>query len=70
MNPHDGELTFLGRILAALPVDVKIGKLIVMGYVFGCLKECLIIGENQVYLDMENSMLLTCYWGAGYSLLV
>ncbi|PIK52137.1 putative ATP-dependent RNA helicase TDRD9 isoform X2 [Apostichopus japonicus] len=44
MNPHDGELTFLGRILAALPVDVKIGKLIVMGYVFGCLKECLIIG--------------------------
>ncbi|XP_071832619.1 ATP-dependent RNA helicase TDRD9-like [Apostichopus japonicus] len=46
MNPHDGELTFLGRILAALPVDVKIGKLIVMGYVFGCLKECLIIGAS------------------------
>uniref|UniRef100_A0A8D0GJ38 ATP-dependent RNA helicase TDRD9 n=1 Tax=Sphenodon punctatus TaxID=8508 RepID=A0A8D0GJ38_SPHPU len=42
-NPHDGELTFLGRVLAQLPVDQQIGKLIVLGHVFGCLEECLII---------------------------
>ncbi|XP_064368091.1 ATP-dependent RNA helicase TDRD9 [Dromaius novaehollandiae] len=42
-NPHDGELTYLGRILAHLPVDQHLGKLIVLGHVFGCLEECLII---------------------------
>ncbi len=40
----DGELTFLGRVLAHLPVDLLLGKLIVLGHVFGCLEECLIIG--------------------------
>nr|XP_060611008.1 ATP-dependent RNA helicase TDRD9 [Anolis sagrei ordinatus] len=42
-NPYDGELTFLGRVLADLPVDQHLGKLIVLGHVFGCLDECLII---------------------------
>lgn len=44
-NPHDGELTFLGRVLAQLPVNAQLGKLIVLGHVFGCLDECLVIGE-------------------------
>lgn len=47
-NPHDGELTFLGRVLAQLPVSQQLGKLIVLGHVFGCLDECLIIGECAV----------------------
>ncbi|OWK56106.1 putative ATP-dependent RNA helicase TDRD9 [Lonchura striata] len=42
-NLHDGELTFLGMILTQLPVDLHLGKLIVLGHVFGCLEECLII---------------------------
>ncbi|KAF1663588.1 ATP-dependent RNA helicase TDRD9, partial [Aptenodytes patagonicus] len=42
-NPDDGEMTFLGRVLAHLPVDLHLGKLIVLGHVFGCLEECLII---------------------------
>ena len=40
----DGELTFLGRVLAHLPLDLHLGKLIVLGHAFGCLEECLIIG--------------------------
>lgn len=47
-NPHDGELTFLGRVLAQLPVSLQLGKLIVLGHVFGCLDECLIIGGCRV----------------------
>ncbi|XP_060606288.1 ATP-dependent RNA helicase TDRD9-like isoform X2 [Ruditapes philippinarum] len=43
-NPHDGELTFVGRVLAELPVDTKIGKMLMLGHVFGLLEECLIIG--------------------------
>ncbi|XP_062350742.1 ATP-dependent RNA helicase TDRD9 [Cinclus cinclus] len=42
-NLHDGELTFLGMVLTHLPVDLHLGKLIVLGHVFGCLEECLII---------------------------
>ncbi|XP_074439952.1 ATP-dependent RNA helicase TDRD9 isoform X2 [Larus michahellis] len=42
-NLHDGELTFLGNVLTQLPVDLHLGKLIVLGHVFGCLEECLII---------------------------
>uniref|UniRef100_A0A671WD89 ATP-dependent RNA helicase TDRD9 n=1 Tax=Sparus aurata TaxID=8175 RepID=A0A671WD89_SPAAU len=44
---NDGELTFLGRVLAHLPVDIYLGKLIVLGHTFGCLDECLIIAAAQ-----------------------
>ncbi|KAK2826057.1 hypothetical protein Q5P01_020271 [Channa striata] len=43
----DGELTFLGRVLAHLPVDLYLGKMIVLGHVFGCLDECLIIAASH-----------------------
>ncbi|CAL1575135.1 unnamed protein product [Knipowitschia caucasica] len=44
---EDGQLTFLGRVLAHLPVDLHLGKMIVLGHVFGCLEECLIIAASQ-----------------------
>ncbi|XP_021099398.1 putative ATP-dependent RNA helicase TDRD9 isoform X3 [Heterocephalus glaber] len=50
-SPHDGELTFLGRVLAQLPVSQQLGKLIVLGHVFGCLDECLIIAAG---LSLKN----------------
>uniref|UniRef100_A0A7N6C3D4 ATP-dependent RNA helicase TDRD9 n=1 Tax=Anabas testudineus TaxID=64144 RepID=A0A7N6C3D4_ANATE len=46
---EDGKLTFLGRVLAHLPVDLYLGKMIVLGHVFGCLDECLII-ENFIQI--------------------
>ena len=46
MNPYDGELTFLGRVLAELPLDVRLGKLVVLGHAFGCLEECLVIAAS------------------------
>ncbi|KAM3595501.1 uncharacterized protein V6R79_024411 [Siganus canaliculatus] len=44
---EDGDLTFLGRVLAHLPVDLYLGKLIVLGHVFDCLEECLIIAASH-----------------------
>uniref|UniRef100_UPI00358FA5D5 ATP-dependent RNA helicase TDRD9-like n=1 Tax=Myxine glutinosa TaxID=7769 RepID=UPI00358FA5D5 len=41
--PHDGEITVIGQVLATLPLNLRFGKLIVLGYIFGCLEECLII---------------------------
>ncbi|XP_021341941.1 putative ATP-dependent RNA helicase TDRD9 [Mizuhopecten yessoensis] len=40
---HDGDLTFVGRVLADVPVDVRLGKLLILGHVFGLLEDCLII---------------------------
>ena len=34
---EDGDLTVLGEIIAKLPVDVRLGKLIVLGHIFGVL---------------------------------
>ncbi|XP_063073418.1 ATP-dependent RNA helicase TDRD9 [Engraulis encrasicolus] len=42
-NCYDGEMTFLGRVLAHLPVALPLGKMIVLGHVFGVLDDCLII---------------------------
>ena len=44
--PYDGELTALGRVIAKLPVDVRIGKLMVLGHIFGFLRETVIIGAS------------------------
>ncbi|XP_031702877.1 ATP-dependent RNA helicase TDRD9 [Anarrhichthys ocellatus] len=46
-HSDDGELTFLGRVLAHLPVNVCLGKMIVLGHIFGCLDECLIIAASH-----------------------
>lgn len=59
-NLEDGELTFLGRVLAHLPIDLNLGKMVVLGYVFGCLDDCLIIGQsvrvrpNQILSNVET----------------
>ena len=47
MDPFDGELTFLGRVCERLPIDIRMGKLLLLGYVFGCLEECLVIASSM-----------------------
>ena len=39
----DGDLTVLGEIVARLPIDVKLGKLIFLGHLFGVLEEAIIV---------------------------
>ena len=43
---EDGDLTVLGEIVARLPVDVKLGKLIVFGHIFNVLDEAVIIASG------------------------
>ena len=43
VNKFDGNLTFAGKILERLPIDVKLGKLLILGHAFGCLESCLVI---------------------------
>lgn len=46
MDDLDGDISFIGRIMANLPIDVKISKFIILGYCFSVLEECIIIGKH------------------------
>lgn len=51
----DGELTDLGRVMANLPLDIHITKLIMLGHVFSVLKDTIIIAASLSVKDMFSS---------------
>ena len=42
---YDGDITFMGYVMAKLPVDIHIAKLILLGNIFSVLEECIIMGK-------------------------
>lgn len=56
---HDGDLTFVGRVMASLPISIKLSKLILLGYAFGMLRECIIIAAA-----LSTKTFFTCYFKA------
>lgn len=42
----DGCLTFIGKIMANLPIDVRLSKLVVLGYIYSILDEIVIIAAG------------------------
>uniref|UniRef100_A0AAR2K2E3 ATP-dependent RNA helicase TDRD9 n=1 Tax=Pygocentrus nattereri TaxID=42514 RepID=A0AAR2K2E3_PYGNA len=66
----DGVLTFLGYVLAHLPVDLHLGKMIVLGNVFGCLEECLIIGSALTALERIRHPVSLCVFFFSYNVCV
>lgn len=58
-TPHDGDLTYAGSIMAALPLDIKLSKLILLGHSFGMLRECIILAAS-----MSTKTFFTCYFKA------
>lgn len=70
---HDGELTFLGEIMAALPCDIRISKLIILGYLFSVLDESIIIAAGlnfkAIFINsLTDKMGAYCskmYWSDG-----
>ncbi|XP_045626208.2 ATP-dependent RNA helicase TDRD9 [Procambarus clarkii] len=73
VSSFDGDLTYLGKVVARLPVDPFLGKLIVMGYLFGCLRECVIIAaglslkniHSRPFQDELNAYLSKVSWSYG-----
>lgn len=43
---ENGNLTYIGRIMAVLPLDVRLSKLIVMGYIFSLFDETITIAAG------------------------
>lgn len=48
----DGDITFIGRMMADLPIDIKISRLILFGHCFGVLEECIVIGRWTLLLQL------------------
>ncbi|KAL5273653.1 TDRD9 family protein [Megaselia abdita] len=42
----DGDLSFIGRVMSALPLDIRISRLVIFGYMFSVFDECLIIAAG------------------------
>lgn len=63
ISPYDGDLTFVGQVLARLPIDVKIGRLLLLGHVFRCLPEMLVIGAalslKSIFTTYYHSQILS-----------
>ncbi|XP_047033672.1 probable ATP-dependent RNA helicase spindle-E isoform X2 [Helicoverpa zea] len=51
----DGDMTYLGRVAARLPVDVKLSKLIILGYIYGCLEETVVMAAAMSVKNLFNS---------------
>ena len=43
IRPFDGDLTFVGKLMAALPIDTEFPRLIALGYAFGLVYEAVVI---------------------------
>lgn len=53
-STHDGDITFLGRVMSNLPIDVRISRLILLGHCFGLLDDCIIMGKILQNKNREN----------------
>lgn len=61
---YDGDLTFIGRVMAALPIDIRLTRLIIFGYMFSILEETIIIAAGlnvKNIFNYPNKRLLQAY---------
>lgn len=57
MTLDDGDLTYAGEVMSNLPIDVRLTKLILLGHVFGKLREAIIIAAG-----LSLKTFFTCYY--------
>ncbi|XP_049877718.1 probable ATP-dependent RNA helicase spindle-E [Pectinophora gossypiella] len=51
-SASDGDITYLGRVMAKLPLDVRASKLIMLGHIYGCLEESIIMAASMSVKNM------------------
>ncbi|XP_058458626.1 probable ATP-dependent RNA helicase spindle-E [Malaya genurostris] len=67
----DGDLTRLGHVMAKLPIDLRMSKLITLGYVFSVQEEAIIISAGMncknIFINQNNVRSYTqkMYWADG-----
>jgi ATP-dependent RNA helicase TDRD9 len=43
IRPFDGDLTFVGKLMAELPINIELSRLIALGHAFGLVYEAVVI---------------------------
>lgn len=70
-DEKDGDITFWGTIMSHLPIDTRLGRLIILGFVFNLLDEAIIIGEcsgiANLILQRTNHYISHTFPAAGLS---
>ncbi|XP_030375012.1 probable ATP-dependent RNA helicase spindle-E [Scaptodrosophila lebanonensis] len=65
-DPLDGDLTHWGHIMSYLPMDVRLSRLIILGYMFNILDEAIIITAGltvrTIYLHPETKNSFLTRW--------
>ncbi|EDV94932.1 probable ATP-dependent RNA helicase spindle-E [Drosophila grimshawi] len=62
----DGDLTYWGTIMSRFPLDVRLSRLIILGYIFNCLDEAIIIAAGMsvrsLYLSGQRQRTSDAFW--------
>ncbi len=45
-SKEDGDLTVLGQLVSSMPIDVRLGKLVIFGHLFNVLEESIIVAAG------------------------
>jgi HrpA-like RNA helicase len=45
IRPFDGDLTFVGKLMAALPIDIELSRLIALRHAFGLVMKVLLLAH-------------------------
>lgn len=45
ISSTDGDITYMGKVMAQLPIEPQMSKLIYFGYIFNILNEAIIMGK-------------------------
>lgn len=45
LSSSDGDITFMGKVMASLPLQPPMSKLVYLGYIFNILNEAIIMGN-------------------------
>ncbi len=55
LKDDDGDLTVLGQVIAKLPMDPRLGKLIFLGSLFGVMEECIVMGNLSTFFCLDSN---------------
>ena len=65
IDSYDGVLTYCGKVMESLPVDIRYGKLILLGHAFGKLRECIILAAanstKSIFVQKNNQSFIEFY---------
>jgi ATP-dependent RNA helicase TDRD9 len=53
ISTTDGDITYMGKVMANLPLEPPMSKLIYFGYIFNILSESIIMGKYIYYVKKQ-----------------